>query len=74
MHNKITIHNLAGECLSIVIDICKILRLEYDISANEAGMNIHNIYIGIDHANLVPFMIRFFHRIDNTEYERIEII
>ena len=74
MNSKIVIHNLSGECLSIIINICKILSRKYDTTANESGMNIYNIYIDIDHANLVPFMIRFFHRIDNTEYERIEII
>lgn len=74
MSNKIVIHNIAGECTLIVANICDILMLEHETTANDASMNIYNIYIDIDHANLVPFMIRFFHKIDDAEYERIEII
>lgn len=74
MDNKIVIHNLSDECLSIIINICEILSRKYDTSANEATLHTYNIYIDIDYANLVPFMIRFFHRVDNTDYERIEII
>lgn len=74
MNSKIVIHNLAGECTLIVANICNILMLEHETIANDATMNIYNIYIDVDHTHLVPFMMRFFHKIDNAEYERIEVI
>lgn len=74
MNSKIVIHNLYSECLPIVINICDILSLNYYSSANDATLHTYNIYIDIDHTNLVPFMIRFFHRLGNADYERIEII
>lgn len=72
MHIKI--HNINSESGIIVEQICDVLMLKFSSTISFISDNIYNYDIEIDHTRVVPFMLRFFHKIDNAEYERIEVI
>ena len=71
---KIYIHNILSESGTIVEAICDTLSLKYSATISFNSDDLYDYEIEIDHLSIVPFMIRFFHKIDNAEYERMEII
>ena len=72
---KITIHNITGEATNIVDEICRILKINKSVTMSFMNDELYHYEIYIDDRQaIVPFMIRFFHSIDNVDYEKIEII
>lgn len=72
---QITIHNITGEASRIVDDICQILNLKTSVTISFINDELYHYEIFLeDRGSIVPFMIRFFHRIDNVDYEKIEIM
>ena len=70
----IRIHNITSESAAIVEQICKLLMLHFSATMSFVSDDLYDYEIDIDHAKIVPFMIRFFHKVDNVEYEKIEVI
>ena len=71
---KIYIHNILSEAGTIVENICEVLMLKYSATISFNSDDLYDYEIEIDHKTIVPFMIRFFHKVDNIEYEKIEVI
>lgn len=70
----IRIHNITSEAGVIVEQICKLLMLQCSATISFVSCDSYDYEIDIDHAKIVPFMIRFFHKVDNVEYEKIEVL
>lgn len=70
----IIIHNITSESAAIVDKICDVLMLTFSATMSFVSDDLYDYEIDIDHAKIVPFMIRFFHKVDNVEYEKIEVI
>lgn len=71
---QMIIHNIVSEAGNIVEDICNILHITYSATISFQSDDLYDYEIDIEEKAIVPFMIRFFHRINNIEYERIEIL
>lgn len=71
---NIRIHNITSESAVIVEQICDVLMLTFSATISFISDDLYDYEIDIDHAKIVPFMIRFFHKVDNVEYEKIEVI
>ena len=69
----IVIHNITSEASKEVENICDILTLTYSATISFVSDELYDYEINIDESQLVPFMIRFLHRINNIEFERVEI-
>lgn len=69
----IVIHNITSEVSKEVENICDILTLTYSATISFVSDELYDYEINIDKSQLVPFMIRFLHRIDTTDFERVEI-
>lgn len=69
----IIIHNIESTCARIVEGICEVLHLTYDGTISFVSDGLYNYEIYIEEKEIVPFMIRFFHRTTIHDYERIEI-
>ena len=69
----IIIHNITSEAAKELEDICNILRLTYSSAISCTSNDLYEYVFGIKESELVPFMIRFLHRINKSDYERIEI-
>lgn len=71
----ILIHNITGEATNIVDEICRILNINKSVTMSFMNDELYYYEIFLEDRNsIVPFMIRFFHRIDNVDYEKIEIM
>ena len=68
------IHNISSSRSQTIENICNFLMLKFTVHTTSVEADLLTYEIEIDHLNIVPFAIRFFHRIDSCEYERIEII
>lgn len=68
-----TIHNIEGAAAAIVEDICRILHIVYSTTISFQSDELYDYEINIEEKEVVPFMIRFFHRIQSDEYEKIDI-
>ena len=69
----IIIHNITSEASKEVETICEILRLTYSATISFVSDELYNYEIEVNESQLIPFMIRFLHRINNIEYEVLEI-
>ncbi len=69
----VVIHNITSEASKEVENICKILTLTYSATISFVSDELYDYEINIEESQLVPFMIRFLHRINNIEFERVEI-
>ena len=69
----IVIHNITSEASKEVENICDILTLTYSAAISFISNELYDYEIEVSESQLVPFMIRFLHRINNIEFERIEI-
>ena len=69
----IIIHNITSEASKEVESICGILTLTYSATISFVSDELYDYEINLGESQLVPFMIRFLHRINNIEFERIEI-
>lgn len=69
----IVIHNITSEASKEVENICDILTLTYSATLSFISNELYDYEIEVSESQLVPFMIRFLHRINNIEFERIEI-
>lgn len=69
----IVIHNITSEASKEVKNICDILTLTYSATISFVFDELYDYEINIDKSQLVPFMIRFLHRIDTIDFERVEI-
>ena len=70
----IRIHNIESESGIIVEQICDVLMLKFSCTISFVSDSLYDYEIDIDHTRIVPFMLRFFHKVDNVEYEKIEVI
>lgn len=69
----IVIHNITSEASKEVENICDILTLTYSATISFVSDELYDYEIDVNESQLVPFMIRFLHRINNIEFERVEI-
>lgn len=69
----IVIHNITSEASKEVEKICDLLMLTYSATISFVSDELYDYEIETNESQLVPFMIRFLHRINNIEFERIEI-
>lgn len=69
----IIIHNITSEASKEVENICDILTLTYSATLSFVSDELYDYEIDVSESQLVPFMIRFLHRINNIEFERVEI-
>ena len=69
----IIIHNITSEASKEVENICDILKITYSATISFVSDELYDYEIEVIESQLVPFMIRFLHRINNIEFERIEI-
>lgn len=69
----IIIHNITSEASKEVENICDILKVTYSATISFVSDELYDYEINLAESQLVPFMIRFLHRINNIEFERIEI-
>ena len=69
----IIIHNITSEASKEVENICDILTLTYSATISFVSDELYDYEIDVNESQLVPFMIRFLHRINSIEFERIEI-
>lgn len=75
---NIIIHNITNESGLIVEKTCGQLWSDPDESCNGTisfvNDNLYDYEISMCDVSLVPFLMRFFHKIPSNDYERIEII
>lgn len=71
--NMTIIHNMTSEASKEVENICDILKLTYYATISFVSDELYDYEIEINESQLVPFMIRFLHRISSDDYERLEI-
>ena len=69
----IFIHNITSEASKEVENICDILKITYSATISFVSDELYDYEINIEESQLVPFMIRYLHRINKSNYERIEI-